>query len=419
MAAHEPNPAREARTGAITIAATLATATLMAVLSRVSWHQPRIYRVGFRVNQDATDVRPGTPITLGGIEWGKVTRVEHGAVPASGDRDLAADAARRGITRGTLVTFELDPRIQLMPGARLTRAATLLGGGVELVISDTGLTRGTMEVLPLRGRDSLSDETVLSASSPPDGMIVMLGARTWGRAKSIPETFSKLRASVSADVLGTGEDGKPTGQPSWESRVDSIRASWDRLMALLDDGTPDRPTLTSDFKAIDTRLRPAWRDASDGLEELSNKLGDEWRNRGERLWRQAKGEWDRMQVLWEQSKRAGSDSMDAYHDAMANASLSGGQVRMALDEPVRLLLRLMFGKPGADGRARMARYEAASRLAIATADLREANDAMEWLANATKPADPATAAEIRAQAARAVAQFRDAIARLVQLSQQP
>ena len=44
---------------------------------------------------------------------------------------------------------------------------------------------------------------------------------------------------------------------------------------------------------------------------------------------------------------------------------------------------------------------------------------MEWLANATKPADPATAAEIRAQAARAVAQFRDAIARLVQLSQQP
>ena len=415
MPAHEPNPAREARTGALTLAIVLGSATVVAILAKVSWQKPMIYRVGFRVNQDATGVQPGTPITLGGLEWGKVTKVQHGAVPSVGVLEIAANAAERGVTRGTLVTFELDPRIPLMPGARISRNATFLGGGVELVISDTGLTRGSTDVLPLQGRDPLSEEMVLSAASPAEGAVVLLGMRTTTKLKSIPVTFDALRSAVLKDAV-SGAPGMP---PAWEDRIASIRTSWSRLQELFAEPKPGQRTLGGDLARVSSELKPSWNDTWDSMQDLSSRVKTEWEQRGDRMWKQASDEWTRLERLWKQMKAAGLESLDAFHDFMANSSLMGGQIRLTFDEPVGTTLRLIFGKPGESGMARMRRYEAASRLAIATADLRDAADALEWLANAAGPVNPAVAADLRAQAARAAEAFGAAIERLVKLSQQP
>ena len=155
------------------------------------------------------------------------------------------------------------------------------------------------------------------------------------------------------------------------------------------------------------------------MQDLADRTKAAWEQRGERLWKQAGDEWTRLERLWKQLKGAGNDSIDAYHDFMANSSLMGGQIRLTFAEPIETTLRLFFGKPGESGMARMRRYEAASRLAIATADLRDANDALEWLANAAKPVDPKVAADLHAQAARAAEAFAAAIERLLKLAQQP
>lgn len=416
MPAHEPNPAREARTGILTLAIVLGVAMLAALLSNVSWQRPMIYRVGFRVNQDATGVQPGTPITLGGLEWGHVTRVQHGVVPSVGVLATAVNATQRDVTRGTLVTFEIDPRIRLMPGARISRAASFLGSGVELVITDTGLTRGSTDLLPLQGRDKLSEEMVLSASSPAEGPTVLLGLRTAAKLKSIPTTFDTLRKAILADAVRTAATGAP---PVWADRIDSIRASWSHLQDLFAAPTQGRRTLGGDIDRISTELKPSWNATWDSMQDLTDRARAAWEPRGERLWKQARDEWKNLERLWQQLKSAGDDTIDTYHDFMANSSLMGGQIRLTFEQPIETTLRLFFGKPGESGMMRMRRYEAASRLAIATADLRDANDALEWLANATKPVDPQVAADLRAQAARAAEAFAAAIERLVKLSQQP
>lgn len=419
MPSYEHNPAREARAGAVTLAILLGTATLSAVLAKVSWQKPMIYRIGFRVNQDVSGVQPGTPVTLGGIEWGHVTRVQHGVVPAAGIVAPGADAARRGVTRGTLVTFEIDPRIRLMPGARICRTASFLGSGVELVITDTGLTRGSTDVLPLQGRDQLSEEMVLSAVSPAEGAVVVFGMRTASQLESIPESFGRVRASISEDLYGAATGRSPASPPPWVDRIDAIRASWSSLEALFAEPTRGGRTLGGDIDRMSDELKPAWDRTWTSMKDLADRATAEWDQRGERLWSRARTEWKRVEKLWDELKTSGDDSMDAYRDFMANGSLMGGQISRFFDEPVRGLLRYLFGRPGEKGLDRVARFEAASRLAIATADLRDAVDALEWLAAGSKSVDPALSTELRAQATRAVEAFAAAIERLVKLSQQP
>ena len=419
MGAYDRNPVREARAGLITLAITLGASAGLVGLTKVSWQRPSIHRVGFRVNQDATGVIPGTPVTMGGLQWGGVTRVEHGEVPASGRREDAIEAMRAGVTRGTLVTFSLDPRIRLMPGARIARTGSLLGGGVELVITDTGLTRGSMDVLPTKGRDALAENTVINAASAPSGWATLFGLKTAAQLGEIPEAFVALRDSVKSDLFGAaGPGGTPTGT-TWSEQFETARAAGARIAALFEEPAPDRPTLTGDLDRVQDELRPAWNGAEAAMKDLAERVEAEWNTRGERLWSQARDEWKRLQSVWDRCRAAGTDAMDTYRDFMADSSLMGDQIRLLFDEPVRTIVLYYFGRPDARGISRLSRFEAASRLAIATADLRHANDALEWLANASKPVDPAVANDLRARAARAAEAFGAAIERLVQLSQQP
>lgn len=427
MGAHAPNPAREAVAGLVTLAVLLGASVAAASLARVSWEQPLIYRVGFRVNQDATDVKPGTPVTLGGLQWGKVTRVQHGVVPAGGTTEDAAAAALRGATRGTLVTFELDPRIRLMPGARISRMATLLGSGVELVITDTGLTRGTMDLLPLKGRDALGENMVIRAASPPDSTTTLLGSSAATRLRNLRARARLLGEMLSLDVSNTAPQDPPADEPKlepapgapWKDRFETARATWNRLKALFDEPTPGRSTLGGDLARISNELNPAAKETWAAMQDLQSKATAAWDSRVPGLKERAAVEWDRLKALWARVQPTGADGLDAFHDVMSNSSLAGGQITKLFDEPVRGILLYFFGRPDAAGLDRVARYEAASRLAIATADLREANDALQWLAEANRKVDPAVADMLRAKAVRAVEGFHAAIERLVKLSQQP
>jgi hypothetical protein len=97
----------------------------------------------------------------------------------------------------------------------------------------------------------------------------------------------------------------------------------------------------------------------------------------------------------------------------------GGQISRSFDDLLGTLLKALVGKPGESGMARLQRYEAASRLAVCTDELRRANDALQQLADSAQPVDAELAKRIREDAAKAVLQFRAAVERLAAPAQQP
>lgn len=432
MGAHEPNPLREARTGLVTLGITLGVTALLIVLSTMQWSSRRTYRVGFKVTQDATNIVPGTPVVLGGLQWGEVTRVQHAEFRATGSMDDAYTAARAHASRGTLVEFELDPRIELHPGALITRSATFLGSNVALVIADTGNMRGGRS-MPGAQSTPIDQGVVLAAADPVDTTVTLLGLRASRNLKRLPELYDELKAGWSRYYTGEawrawdtlrGEaipvrDDLRTRWPEWSASVDRTKDAFDRLHARFA-GSPGQPGLEQEFESGGRRVEAAW----DGLAADTDALRKRFENDAERqataLWRRANTEWTRMKDVGAKMQAAGLDSIDAYHDFMADSSLMGGQVSRIMNDLLFLSLKAVIGAGVSlvdhDMVARLEGYEAASRLVIATDELRRANDALEALAaDAASARDPALSQELREDAIRAVTTFRTAVERLAEL----
>lgn len=436
MGAHEPNPLREARTGLVTLSVLLGSTALAIVLASVQWSSRNNYRVGFKVTQDATNIVPGTPVLLGGLQWGRVTRVEHAEFRATGSLQDAMQAASAHASRGTLVEFELDPRIELRPGATITRSATVLGGNVALVINDTGGMRGGRS-MPGPVSTPIDQGLVLAAADPADASTTLLGLRAAQNLKELPDQFDRLKAFW-RDLYGSRvraaferirdsglalRDAFNTDQPRWSKAIDDTSASMDRLRARFSQDVGSQASLDADISQARARTLAAYDGLKDDIENLKQRFEADAAPKAEALWKRATSEWERTTKLADRLRTAGGDSIDAYRDFMADSSLMGGQISRTLQTPLLAALRAVFGVAVAavdtDMITRLERYDAASQLVIATDDLRRANDALQHLADQAKPDHPELSRNLREQATRAVTAFRSAVERLVDLSQRP
>ncbi|NBQ89071.1 MAG: hypothetical protein EBU07_16720, partial [Betaproteobacteria bacterium] len=371
MPAHEPNPAREARVGFITLSIVLGVTTLLIVLCNIQWTSRTRFRLAFRVSQDVTGVQPGTPVTLGGITWGKVLSVDAGQIPAQGSA-TAAMSGPRAASRGTLVTFEIDARINLFENAKIARSASMLGGDVQLVILETGLEHSVEQRgVPTMTRTALSEGSVLIASSPNSGAVALLGSRLAAQANMLPDQLGDLRKAFEQRIL---PDVKARGEPlqadflaardmlardreAWRSPIDQAAQSIKQLQARLaaDSG------VVQDIERGWERARPVYDALVGDMTALKRRIDDDVEPRATRLWEQATTEWDRVQKLSATIDRAGRGAYAWWGEFMADNSLMGGQISRSFDDLLGTLLKALVGKPGEDGMARLHRYEAASR----------------------------------------------------------
>ena len=436
MGAHEPNPLREARAGLITLSMVIGATVLSIAIATIQWGQWNTYRVGFKVTQDATNIVPGTPVILGGLQWGKVVRVEHAEFRATGSLEDAMRAAQAHASRGTVVEFELDPRITLHPGATISRSATFLGSNVALVINDTGSMRGGRS-MPGPRSTPIDQGIVMAASDPVDSRIALLGVRAARSLEQLPEQFEAIKANWAklyakqAKAAFTAlqdhaiqfRDAFVGDEPGWSGAVERTSQAMDRLRARFAESTPGNPSLDDSIRATSTRVSTDWDVLKADAEALKERFLKDAEPKAMQLWTRSRSEWARTTELLDQLRKAGGDSADAFYDFMANSSLMGGQISRTLETPLLAALRAVFGVAVAavdtDMITRMQRYDAASRLVIATDELRRANEALEKLAADAKEPAPGLSQELRDQAARAVTAFRTAVERLVELSQQP
>jgi hypothetical protein len=436
MGAHEPNPLREARAGLITLSTVIGVTVLSIAIATIQWGQWNTYRVGFKVTQDATNIVPGTPVILGGLQWGKVVRVEHAEFRATGSVEDAMRAAQAHASRGTVVEFELDPRITLHPGASISRSATFLGSNVALVINDTGSMRGGRS-MPGPRSTPIDQGIVLAASDPVDAKIALLGLRAARSLDRLPDQFEAIKANwarLYAKEARTAfnalkdhaiqlRDAFVEDEPNWSGAVERTSQAMDRLRARFANGTPGAPSLDETVRATSTRASADWDALKVDADALKERFLKDAEPKAMDLWKRAKSEWARTTELLEQLRKAGGDAADSFYDFMANGSLMGGQISRTLETPLLAALRAVFGVAVAmvddDMVTRMQRYDAASRLVIATDELRRTNDALEQLAADAKKSAPGLSQELRDEATRAVTAFRTAVERLVELSQQP
>jgi hypothetical protein len=436
MGAHEPNPFREARAGLITLSMVIGATVLSIAIATIQWGQWNTYRVGFKITQDATNIVPGTPVILGGLQWGKVVRVEHAEFRATGSVEDALRAAQTHASRGTVVEFLLDPRITLHPGATISRSATFLGSNVALVINDTGSMRGGRS-MPGPRSTPIDQGIVMAASDPVDSKTALLGIRAAKSLEQLPEQFeaikanwarlyanqaSKLLETLRRDALAL-RDAFVSDEPGWSGAVERTSQAMDRLRARFANGTPGVPSLDETVRATTTRASTDWDALKVDAEALKERFLKDAEPKAMDLWTRARSEWARTTELLDRLRKAGGDSADTFYDFMADSSLMGGQISRTLETPLLAALRAVFGVAVAmvdsDMITRMERYDAASRLVIATDELRRANDALEKLAADAKEPAPGLSQELRDEATRAVTAFRTAVERLVDLSQQP
>jgi hypothetical protein len=418
MGAHQPNPLREARAGLLTLVVVLGVSTLLIVLSGIDLQRRITYRLGFTTSQNATGIEEGTPVTMGGIPWGQVVAVTSGALPPM----LGQPQADAGNGHGTLVTFELDARIQLWPAAKIARQSSILGGDVQLVILNTGQAVRSSGLLGLGFQESQSTESVLRAVDG-GGMAGLLGADLADKIERLPDDFEAMQQALAKGVRDRFNAEFEPIQASfqairarlrgdldrWEPMFAQARSGLDALSARWIGPSGVQATVEGGADRIETQ----WKRLAAELDELQTRVSRDLEPRLEVLARRAMSEWERLGRLRDQLSPAVDDAIGSYRRFMADSSLMGGQLGLLFDDVVGSLLKALLGKPGEDGMARWRRFEAASRLAVATSDLREANEALERLAGSAQGFDPALAREIRDKAIAAEQQFRDAVARLM------
>ena len=429
MPAHASNPLREARVGLVTLCLVLGVTATSVVLATLHWQPRENYRLAFRVNQDATGIEVGTPVRMGGIQWGEVTRVSRGDIPAEGSLSGLAQPGALSKSRGTLVEFSLDSRLELWPDAKVTRVASILGGDVHLVVLDTGLTRGAMASLALKTRESLGQREVLQAWESNTTVPSLLGTRLASRLEQLPNDWDELVRFYREKVQGTLPAKRDTLVQGFQSIRDAVRAdlkAWERPADALGTGFANLRQQVRGPDGTVTMVEKGWKDMQPSLDaveqdfaRLRERIETQTQPRLVAVGERAQAEWDRSLRVWSALSSSGVEAFDAYGSVMADSSLMGGQLTHAADDGLGLLVRLLLGKPGESGLARMHRFEAATRLAVAVSDLRCANDALQSIADGTERVDPAMASRLREAASRAVARFRASVDQLNQLWQQP
>src|SRR5262245_2359586 len=154
----------------------LAFAIIVVLSDAKEFFQPKQeYRVRFTVASGVEGLAPGSPVRVGGLDRGRVDRVEP---ELTGDRVTAL-----------LVDIELDSDVHLYSNAQIERVSQLIGSTASINITNVGDGENGKPVPP---------DGIIDAVSG-GGLARLIGAEAANRAQSILANLDVVLASVRAD----------------------------------------------------------------------------------------------------------------------------------------------------------------------------------------------------------------------------
>ena len=427
MGSLDSNPAKERLAGFITLAVILLSTLTLLVVTQFDWHSYKQYRLVFSLLQDAAGIRPGTPVNVGGLAYGKVLRVKTGPLLdetgnfRANTPPLSADTPN---TLGTFVIFELDSSISLWPSAQICRTATVLGGNVTIQIYDNGFETQTDPLF--KSRTPLIAGATIRASNPPSGMSTIFGGpvalqldKMYSQISLFHEWFTNQARKEIATQLQTLKSSVDSirskviaDTSEWEPRITSLKstsAEMSRRLGISNSGEQDPTSISAiinkDSPQIRADLDSVQSDYTAIAAEIKNKLSGQMTKAYEDFEKQ----FTRLKADMDSVTTAGKDANDLYAASISQLSLSGGQITRAFQDLVGGLPRAILEKPDDAEFNKQDQLMIARGLALQAQEVQLSVEDLEKLAAQMKTNSPQMADEIRQRTAATLAQLKKSL----------
>ncbi len=427
MGSLDSNPAKERLAGFITLAVILLSTLTLLVVTQFDWHSYKQYRLVFSLLQDAAGIRPGTPVNVGGLAYGKVLRVKTGPLLdetgnfRANTPPLSADTPN---TLGTFVIFELDSSISLWPSAQICRTATVLGGNVTIQIYDNGFETQTDPLF--KSRTPLIAGATIRASNPPSGMSTIFGGpvalqldKMYSQISLFHEWFTNQARKEIATQLQTLKSSvdsirsKVNADTSeWEPRIASLKstsAEMSRRLGISNTGEQDPNSISAiinkDSPQIRADLDSVQSDYTAIAAEIKNKLSGQMTKAYEDFEKQ----FTRLKADMDSVTAAGKDADGLFAASTAQLSLSGGQITRAFQDLLGGLVRAILDKPDDAEFNKQDQLMIARGLALQAQEVQLSVEDLEKLAAQMKTNSPQMADEIRQRTAATLAQLKKSL----------
>ena len=427
MGSLDSNPAKERLAGFITLAVILLSTLTLLVVTQFDWHSYKQYRLVFSLLQDAAGIRPGTPVNVGGLAYGKVLRVKTGPLLdetgnfRANTPPLSADTPN---TLGTFVIFELDSSISLWPSAQICRTATVLGGNVTIQIYDNGFETQTDPLF--KSRTPLIAGATIRASNPPSGMSTIFGGpvalqldKMYSQISLFHEWFTNQARKEIATQLQTLKSSVDSirskviaDTSEWEPRIASLKstsAEMSRRLGISNSGEQDPTSISAiinkDSPQIRADLDSVQSDYTAIAAEIKNKLSGQMTKAYEDFEKQ----FTRLKADMDSVTAAGKDADGLFAASTAQLSLSGGQITRAFQDLLGGLARAILEKPDDAEFNKQDQLMIARGLALQAQEVQLSVEDLEKLAAQMKTNSPQMADEIRQRTAATLAQLKKSL----------
>ncbi len=392
------------RAGAFLIVAVIAAFAIVVVLAGLREKlEPRDpYIVRFDIATGATGLEAGSIVRIGGVEVGRVTKVE-----------LVTEASQER-TPGVYATIGVDKDRQFFgtPVAFLERP--LLGAGAELNFASLGDEQAAP--LPVGGQ-------IVGAIAPPSFLSGLgYGDKQVSELQRIMANTDEFTGNIK-DLTGdakarskqwfddadriitnfrTSSDEFPAITDNVKQRLDEVKEFIAKARAVLDDNRPSIDNIIANTQ-----------DASEHLKELLASLNTETK--------------ESLNAMLEDGRAAVGDAKAALgrvsdliteqtpnlRRSLANTRLASDQLKMTLEELRASPWRLLY-RPDTRELEFEFLYDAARTYAAAVSDLRSASEALQAV-SAMSNADPTQVAELLESVTAAFNAYEGAEKRFLEL----
>ncbi len=423
MGSLDPNPAKERRAGFITLSCVVLTMLVIVLSTQIDWRSYKRYRLVFSMLQDASGIRLGTPVNVGGILYGKVLQVASGSIATDPANPLANTPVQTSL--GTFVDFELDSSIPLWASARISRDATVLGGNVSIQIYDTGFENQTDPLFASSNAPLVANATI-RASNPPSGMSTIFGGPV---AKTLDKMYSEIslfhewfttqaRKEISGQMknitasVDSLRDKVRSDSNEWSARIASLKSNtneMNQLLGISNAGQQDPQSVSN----IINKATPQIRADADSIKADYNAVAMEIK---EKISPQMTKSYDdfqkqltRLQTDMETALAASKDGYGLYAASIAQLSLSGGQISRAFQDLLGGLVRAILEKPNDAEFNQQDQLMIARGLALQAQEVQMSVEDLEKLATQMNTTSPQVADEIRQRTAATLAHLKKSL----------
>lgn len=428
MGVLNPNPAKERLAGFITIASILIGTLVLIMIMQLDWNKYQQYRLTFSLLQDASGIQVGTPVNVGGITYGRVTRVDSGPLlDVSGNLVINPPIGTSPATAmlGTFVTFQLDSTISLWPSARINRNASVLGGNVSIEIFDTGFENQADPQFESTISPLITNSTI-RASNPPSGVSNIFGGAVAMQLDNFYQDFTVFQDWIALEfkkMMTTEFQNIQTSVNSlrvkvnsdidqWSSRIKSMKANtaeMNRRLGIAYEGEQDQKSFSAVFNNLWPQIQADAQNAKDNYNLIATEFKNTLSNELIKVYQDYQKQFTLLNADLETLGVASKENYAVYALSLAELSLSGGQISRTFENILSELIDAVLDSPNDEEFLRQDQLMIARELAVHAQEVQFALQDVEAVVSQMKTSAPVMMDELRQRTIQTLAELKKAL----------